>query len=434
MSQNTHEDGRHKSDEGSSVAAADPGFAEHSEAIPDSAPANPSNTAGANCTIYRVGIDSLYLSYPGQLSEIWAKILDSKKDEARAIRDRTKAHAWVSLLDHNFEVEAFGRKVYRYVLSDNAYRIEVAGFGAKTVPLAYCRISSEWLTHVGVDKSVSQLSLIIAALGDCFGAPAVARADLFADFTAPYAIDSWPRHAWVTRARSVACHYVGDHPSGWSVGGGGPLMARLYDKLLELDKSGKHYLKALWHQAGWEPDLPVFRLEFQFRRDALRELGVSIFPELLANCGRLWGYATQDWLRLCIPSDTDTTKSRWDLHPLWTALQPAQWNGQGKAERIHARIDRAPADGKLTSAYVAVLSSYMAAKGVRDPLEAADQLDQLARHCLDSYAFMSGLRFEEIVKDRAARKSKQYNRPMVGDGGGVVEAQAAAYRRAKDGV
>lgn len=76
----------------------------------------------------------------------------------------------------------------------------------------------------------------------------------------------------------------------------------------------------------------------------------------------------------------------------------------------------------------------MAAKGVRDPMEAADQLDQLARDCMDSYAFMSGLRFEEFVKDRAARKAKQYNRPMVGNGGGFVEAQAAAYRRAKDGV
>lgn len=72
-------------------------------------------------------------------------------------------------------------------------------------------------------------------------------------------------------------------------------------------------------------------------------------------------------------------------------------------------------------------------KGVRDPMEAAEQLDALARDCLDSYAFLSGVRFEEVVKDRAARKSKQYNRPMVGDAGRIFDSQAAAYRRGKDG-
>lgn len=70
MSQITRDDGLDQSEDVSFTAVADPEIAEHSEATSGAAPANPSNTAGANCTIYRVGIDSLYLSYPGQLSEI----------------------------------------------------------------------------------------------------------------------------------------------------------------------------------------------------------------------------------------------------------------------------------------------------------------------------------------------------------------------------
>ncbi|MBL6750192.1 MAG: replication initiation factor [Nevskia sp.] len=390
----------------------------------------PSNTCPAICKVLRFGVDSLYLTYSGELSEVWAGILDGKKEAARSDQDRDKAKAWFSILDHQFLVGPFGRNVFRYIVQDNAYRIELGGLRAKRVPLAYCKIDSTWLLHLGVDQAVSQLGLIVSTFGQVQGAPTVARVDLCADFVTDVDLDAIHRSAWVTRARDYSAHAVNLDYSGVSIGQGGFLSARLYDKTLEIEKSGKHYMRALWQQAGWLPDQRVYRLEFQFRREVLRELGVSTFAEMQSKRGGLWAYATHSWLRLTNPNQTDTTKSRWPTHPLWETLQAVPWDESGQAERVPARKDRVPSDERLANLYIAVLSSYMAAKGLRDPLEAAESLDAMARTELDSYTSVPGVRYEEIILDKAMRKATQFNQPMPGSTDGVREAKARAYRKA----
>ena len=58
--------------------------------------------------------------------------------------------------------------------------------------------------------------------------------------------------------------------TGWSIGLGGPISARLYDKTVEIaTRSKKFYLHELWQQAGWFPADSVWRFELQFRRPAL---------------------------------------------------------------------------------------------------------------------------------------------------------------------
>jgi hypothetical protein len=277
---------------------------------------------------------------------------------------------------------------------------------------------------------VSQLRLIVSAFGVIEGDPTVSRVDLCADFTTDFPLEDVEQKAWVTRAREFDRHSVGGVYSGISVGRSSPIKARLYVKTLEIELSGKRYMKGLWHRAGWEPGERVFRLEFQYRREVLRELGLRTFAEVQANCGALWSYASQDWLRLSLPSATDGTKSRWPTHPLWQALQAVAWDDAGKAERNPANKDRAPSDTHLVRMYIAVLSSYMAAKGMRDPLEAVESLDALARENSDSFALVTGVRFEELVRGKAMRKAVQFNTPMPGEGDGVKDAMARAYRKA----
>lgn len=89
-------------------------------------------------------------------------------------------------------------------------------------------------------------------VGNLHDAPRVSRIDLFVDFVSPVDMESWDRHAWVTRAHSVNQYAVDGQFSGWTVGSGGVVSARLYNKLLELENSKKFYLIELWQRAGWE--------------------------------------------------------------------------------------------------------------------------------------------------------------------------------------
>ena len=115
--------------------------------------------------------------------------------------------------------------------------------------------------------------MVINTLGQVKGEPTVSRADLCVDFAPPIPMDAWSHHSWVTRARSIDPHYVNHQFTGWSIGKGGIMMARLYDKVAEIlaKQRGEHVFQ-LWGQRGWDLTDPVFRLEAQFRREVLGEL------------------------------------------------------------------------------------------------------------------------------------------------------------------
>lgn len=123
-------------------------------------------------------------------------------------------------------------------------------------------------------------------------------------------MESVGRHAWVTRARDLAQYCQDQVFTGWLIGAGGVMMARLYQKQIEIQKTGKSYLEPLWREAGWKGELPVWRLEFQFKREVLDQLGLSSLPSALGNLNGLWSYATTEWLKLTLPSETDQTRSR----------------------------------------------------------------------------------------------------------------------------
>jgi len=68
----------------------------------------------------------------------------------------------------------------------------------------------------------------------------------------------------------------------------------------------------VWKRYGWTPGATVWRLEFQFRRETLRGLGIGSFAELEASLGCLWAYATQSWLRLADPASIIIKNERFD--------------------------------------------------------------------------------------------------------------------------
>lgn len=118
--------------------------------------ASPSNTAPHNSNnklpdgfkLLRLAVDSLYLSYPGDLHpKVLARLIDLK-GKAQSPHLEEQARAQYVAGNHIFEVKDKGAGLFPFVLDDNAYRIQFSRPGKK-LPMAYVKVSAEYLAHKG---------------------------------------------------------------------------------------------------------------------------------------------------------------------------------------------------------------------------------------------------------------------------------------------
>lgn len=382
---------------------------------PDAGSAPASNTALANCTdedgdtlVLRAGVDSLYLSYPGQLRSDRESQLEHLKALAQSRDTRDQAEAVIELTDHRFEVRDKGKGRFPFVLADNWFHLQVSRRHANSLPLVYAQVGSEILTRTGIMPSVIALNGVVMVLGESLEQPTVSRVDLCVDFTTSTDLESLPRNGWVTRADQFAQHHIRGRFSGFTFGLGGALSCRLYDKTLEIEKSGKTYFHPLWTEAGWDGKAKVWRLEFQYRRDVLRELGVRSTVELQRSLPGLWEYATTRWLRLAIPSTSDDTKSRWPDHPLWSCLSAASWGADRGEPLYRSRKTRLPSDRYLFVNGLGAITSFMARTGLRNVDEAIQAFTQEAH----AYHRRQGRQTKPLTtyaREKAEAKARRFN-------------------------
>lgn len=177
----------------------------------------------------------------------------------------------------------------------------------------------------------------------------ISRVDLFVDFTADLRMDTFdPLRDWVTRTQSVDLHYRYNQFFGWSFGMGGNIGARLYNKRLEIEKkSRKFYIYELWLAAGWDTSKQVWRMEYEAKREVLKQLGICKLDNLLQLQTALWIYLTQDWLRLALPSLSDSNQTRWPTHPLWDQIIHVFDKGGEQPKLQRFTPARLPADERL---------------------------------------------------------------------------------------
>ncbi len=389
--------------------------------------------------LLRFGVDSLYLSYPGVMSEDWDKKLARLKELAQMEGDLSQSIAQATICGHLFEVRDKGAGRFSYVLVDNAYRIQASNSNSKSLPLAYVQISSEYLSHAGIEQAEEGLRYIINTLGMVNKPANISRVDLFADFCADCEMDAFePLRDWVTRVETMSLHYSYGHFSGWSFGSGGDIVARLYDKTLEVEKkSHKFYLHELWKAAGWDGTSQVWRMEFETKRSALVSLQLPNLSHLLPNQAALWHYLTKNWLRLTVPTETDTNRARWANHPLWDFIAAAfnSEEDQPKLQRFNPA--RLPEDERLFVHGLGGITSFMASRGIEDMGEGFGEYMQEAKAYHTANFGFKHDEMERYVGRKVKAKNRRYNtvlnaQPLPSEIIKTAE-DAEAYQRAQDG-
>lgn len=385
-------------------------------APPGLAGAPPSITAPANCIRpLRHGVDSLYLSYPGQLDRDMALMLQTLKDAAQSFDDRIQAGAGLSMDDHDFTVLGRGRGRFAFVLEDGWFRLELANASANVLPLAHVQVRSEYLTAVGPEEAIASLDRLMPEFGEVKAPARLSRVDLFVDFMTDLDLTSLPGCHWIKRCRKRDIHEDRDYVTGITFGAGNEVSARLYDKTVELKKSGKDYLKPLWRAQGWEEGQTVWRMEFQVRREGLPESLKIPASEAVPLFGALWQYLTTDWLRLAIPSDTDDTRARWPVHPFWEALGRVWDVPPEAAPLVRAEKTRAPSNDAIFKAGLWGLSSFMGREGIHRVDEGLGEFLQALKVHFDDPASHEQRRLDEYLEGKARAKARRYNVRMQDD-------------------
>ncbi len=405
--------------------------------------ASPSNTAPGNSDsggiikILRSGIDSLYLTYRGHISAETGIRLDTLKKLAQSTDPREAALAQWEAHGHLFEVCDRASGLFAYVLRDNWFRLNIASRKTSALPLTTASIASELLTLQGPRAAEANLRAVVDTLGEVESGPQVSRVDICVDFITDYPLHLIREEHWISRARRIDRYSINREFSGFTIGMGGHLSARLYNKTLEIEDSHKYFFQDVWQRYGWTPGATVWRLEFQFRRETLRELGIGSFAELEASLGSLWAYATQSWLRLADPASTLKKRADLPTHPLWLALQKPDWLDAEPCLRLPVELGRPPSDNRLYVNGLSAITAHMAREGIFDPEKAYRDFWDKARAYHNARAEITGLLFVDYLTEKARLKARQYNsadnRAALDGPDPVTTAVAREYKKRRDG-
>lgn len=354
------------------------------------------------------GIDSLYLSFTGELKEGVLHELEEKLKLARAADLRERAKAVVLVMEHQFHMKKNGRSNYPFILEDAWLQIEISK--RRNFPTIYIQLKSAFLNVMGIEYAKAHVRKIAEYFLKGVPDETVSRADIFIDFMTDTDFGEVKIRDWITRAEKLM-RSAGDRCTGWDIGRGGDVFLRLYDKTAQITCE-QEYLKEFWRKAGWAAKQKVWRAEFQLRRTILKQFSIRNISELISSINDVWQYCTNKWVRLSLPDESKKNRARLKTHPLWQEIQNAQF-GDGAFKGINRKLrkDRMPEEKHLYPQSLGFISTFCACNGHEDVnvrtmyhyLEAIKSYFE-KRH-FDGYGS-----FGALAKAKIAEKRRLYNR------------------------
>ena len=159
-------------------------------------------------------------------------------------------------------------------------------------------IRSESLWRLGPEEVIKIALSLIEANGGHIIEAKPSRVDLCVDFLMPEELWSYDLMDYaVTRASDFAPYYRFKKLTGIRIGKG-VISARLYDKPLEIkQQSRKVWMFDIWRLKDVPKGKKIIRIEFQLRREVLRDLKIKNIDDLFQKIDGAWAYCTKKWLK-----------------------------------------------------------------------------------------------------------------------------------------
>jgi hypothetical protein len=231
-------------------------------------------------------------------------------------------------------------KQWRWILHSPSIHLDV-GLGKHTQIGAKARLSAAYLWATEIGDALTQVYAFLTSMLGNEPLLQVSEAHLCVD-VAGWELAVGDAAAFVTRGHRRGLRLEDEDETPWELqinlngrrcgtldfSKGGAHSCCIYDKTKEITVSRKDWMREVWGSNGWDGGSRVTRVEFRYKRECLREMGVEEAYAFLDQVPSLWAYSTKQWLRHTLPT-TDRNKARWPTSPLWEAVQQATFFGDG---------------------------------------------------------------------------------------------------------
>ena len=343
--------------------------------------------------VLSAGIDTLHISVRGELKSNVRGALEEAKGRAQEAEEPVTFE--FPITSQGFLIKPFGLRGYTFWLTSPDFEL-ILGKGER-FPAALIQFHSAYLHACGPALAWDLVDLLLTH--DLFSKRpevVVSRVDLYVDFQGWIPkVDDLRRFVCQGRQRRVfeEVFVTGRRLTGFVFGKGG-LGARIYDKTEECRKKGNSWLHELWH--GGDPALPVWRLEFQYRRLVLSEFHLQGIEDVAQSIQDLWAYGTSRWLSLR-QETRNVQVGHWPEDPAWSHLRAVKL-APTSTGIVRQRIEEA-SEEMLVRGLMGYATSLAALRQRTDLGETFADAEPLVR----SYLAKRDRDFDSEVRRKAAR-------------------------------
>ena len=231
-----------------------------------------------------------------------------------------------------------GAKGYEWLLRNADLALRIGNWlKPQQRPSVMAELRSEFLWRVGPERAVEAVLALLRSMGADIVTVKPSRADLAIDLLLRRS-EFTPelKDRLVTRARQIGEYFTNGKFSGISIGRG-KFSARIYDKLLEImTKLDKLWMFDVWGIGSVGQEHTVVRVEFQIRREALKELIMITWEDLKADLPALWAYCAKKWLR--VVEDPSLHHTQQGELPWWTIARTGFTGAQSAEPLVRQRV------------------------------------------------------------------------------------------------
>lgn len=254
-------------------------------------------------------IECAYYLIPTEKYQLdFVSLAVQKENLARAKNSKQQA---IKLGSEEFLLSSHGTSSgYPFLIENEAFIVQ---FGAFNTPNFFVKFRSIALWHHGALKLHERFLAWAASVGMIQSQPErLSRIDFAFDYHLSEL--DFDEDNFISKAEKDTQFRKNGKVQTFQFGSD-QVVLRTYNKVDEInEKSKKTWLFDLW---GMDHD--VWRIEWQVRKDYLRQLGISSFNSLAERQGDLLRVLVKDHTTLRIKS-SDSNRSRWSMHPLWLDL------------------------------------------------------------------------------------------------------------------
>ena len=248
------------------------------------------------------GVDSLVISMDIEWKDASLfTVLDEVKEKAKQysldypgyIKHFNPDEIWP------FTIKPHGTKGFSWILNGSDFSFKIANSPAPgSRPNVMIEIRSEALWRLGPEEVIKIALSLIEVNGGHIIEAKLSRVDLCVDFLMPEKLWSYELMDYaVTRAVDTAPYFRHKKLTGIRIGKD-IISARLYDKPLEIkQQSRKYWMYDIWGIIEVPDGEKIIRIEFQLRREILKQLGLNKVDDLFQKVDQAWAYCTKSWLK-----------------------------------------------------------------------------------------------------------------------------------------